>query len=154
MIEVVNQVKLLGTTITSDLKWDANVSEMVKRANTRLILLRKLSSFKPKIEDMKIIYISYIRSILDQSCQVWHFSLTEENTNDIERVQKSALKIILGYKYQNYENALEKLNLEKLQNRRERLCLKFAKKCTENERTKKMFPTKINVKNTNKCRKI
>ena len=148
MIEVVNKVKLLGTTITSDLKWDENVSDLVKRANARLILLRKLSSFKPKIEDMKTIYTSYIRSILDQSCQVWHFSLTQENADDIERVQKSALKIVLGYQYENYEKALERLNLENLQKRREKLCIKFAQKCTKNERTTQMFPKKTNLKST------
>ena len=148
MIEVVNKVKLLGTTITSDLKWDENVSDLVKRANARLILLRKLSSFKPKIEDMKTIYTSYIRSILDQSCQVWNFSLTPENADDIERVQKSALKIVLGYQYENFEKALERLNLENLQKRREKLCIKFAQKCTKNERTTQMFPKKTYLKST------
>ena len=87
-IEIVDKIKLLGTTITDDLKWDANVSDILKRSNARMTILRKLAQFKPKIEDMRTIYISYIRSILEQSCQVWHFSLTQENSDDIERVQK------------------------------------------------------------------
>ena len=139
-IEVVDQIKLLGTTITSDLKWDANVSDLVKRANSRMILLRKLKNYNPRIEDMKIIYTSYIRSILEQSCQVWHFSLTQDNINDLERVQKNALRIILGFKYNKYEEALERLNLENLYSRREKLCIKFAQKCTSNVKTQKMFP--------------
>ena len=101
-IEIQQQIKLLGTTITSDLKWDENVLSIVKKANARMILLRNLSQYKPKLEDMRLIYIAYIRSILEQSCQVWHFSLTQENSNDIERVQKNALKVILGNKYNNY----------------------------------------------------
>ena len=138
----------MGTTITSDLKWDENVSDLVKRANARMILLRNISQFKPKLEDMRTIYIAYIRSILEQSCPVWHFSLTQENSMDIERVQKNALKIILGQKYENYESSLEKLNLENLHSRRENLCLRFAKKCAANDKTKVMFPEKVSLKNT------
>ena len=43
-------------------------------------------------------------------------------------------------KYQSYENALEKLEIEKLDKRRERLCLNFALKCVKHEKVKKMFP--------------
>ena len=88
---------------------------------------------------MKIIYISYIRSILEQSCQVWNFSLTEENEKDLERVQKNAFQIILGGKYTTYESALNILNLNDLKARRDYLCKKFAIKCTENKNTKNMF---------------
>ena len=138
-VNVVDNVKLLGTHITSDLKWDQNTHELVRRANARMVLLRRLVQFNPKKEDMIIIYISYIKSILEQSCQVWHFSLTDENSNDLERVQKCALKIILGEKYISYESALEELNLIDLKTRRNQLCQKFAFKCTENERTKHYF---------------
>ena len=141
---VVDKFKLLGTHITSDLKWEINTHEIVKRAYARMVILRKLFEFKPKIEDMKIIYMSYIISILEQSCQVWNFSITEEIANDLERVQKNAFQIILGDKYQNYESALNTLNLNDLKTRRDYLCKKFAIKCTENEKTKKMF--KLNSK--------
>ena len=90
--------------------------------------------------DLINIYILYIRSILEQSCIVWHSMLTKENVDDLERVQKAALKIILGTKFINYENALLRTNLETLEKRRESLCLKFAKKCTQNEKTFNMFP--------------
>ena len=58
------------------------------------------------------------------------------------------MKIILGQKYENYENSLEELNLENLHARREKLCKKFANKCTQNEKTKHMFPEKSTLKNT------
>ena len=73
------------------------------------------------------IYVSFIRSLLEQSCTIWHSGLTDDNRNDLERVQKSALKIILKNKYKSYQNALNFLELENLENRREFLCLKFAK---------------------------
>ena len=59
-----------------------------------------------------------------------------------ERVQKSALRIILRDQYVNYRNALEVLGLQSLDERRESLCLKFAKKCLQVEKFKSMFPKK------------
>ena len=35
-----------------------------------------------------------LKSLLEQSATVWHSRLTEENASDLERVQKSAMKVI------------------------------------------------------------
>ena len=86
LLENVNEIKILGTTITNDLKWDRNTEEIVKKANPRMQILHKISAFKPSIEDMKQIYISYVRSILEQSSNVWHSSLTNKNEEDLERI--------------------------------------------------------------------
>ena len=75
------------------------------------------------------IYILYLRSILEQSCQLWHYAITEEENSELERVQKVATKVILDSKYTDYHSALEILNLETLRERRKKLCLKFSKKC-------------------------
>jgi hypothetical protein len=139
-IEVIDSTRLLGTIITSDLRWEENTAQIVQKANARMELLRRVASFGTNIQDLKNIYILFVRSQLEQSSVVWHSSLTAENINDLERVQKSALKIILGGKYQSYKKALDVLDLETLDSRREYLCLKFAQKCAANEKTKHMFP--------------
>ena len=59
---------------------------------------------------------------------------------DLERVQKNALKIILKENYISYENALTRTGLDCLFDRREQLCLKFAKACLKNSNMKDMFP--------------
>ena len=138
-IEVLESTKLLGTVISNDLKWDLNTHAIVKKGNARMQLLRKAATFGPPVEDLKEIYTIFVRSILEQSAVVWHSSLSEENKADLERVQKSALKIILGDKYPGYEQALARLDLETLDSRRETLCFTFAKKCTKNEKLKHMF---------------
>ena len=128
ILEEVSETKLLGTILTNDLKWDKNTEKIVKRANARMQILRIASSFNPSLADLKIIYVSYVRSLLEQSCTIWHSSLSGENSDDLERVQKSALKIILKDNYKNYTNALNFLEFETLKDRREFLCLHFAKK--------------------------
>jgi hypothetical protein len=146
-IDVINSTRLLGTIISNDLSWDLNTSALVKKANARMELLRKVASFGTGVEDLKTVYILYIRSLLEQSATVWHSSLTEENKSDLERVQKSAFKLILGNEYENYQKAQSKLDLENLNERRDILCRNFAIKCTKNPRTKKMFP--VNKKTHN-----
>ena len=91
----------------------------------------------------------YVRSILEKSATVWHSSLTEENKTDLERVQRSVLKIILGEQYKSYSNALLKLQLETLNLRRENLCLSFAIKTSKNPQFQHLFPRNENSKQIN-----
>ena len=49
------------------------------------------------------------------------------------------MKIILGKNYFSYKEALSKLRLEKLDCRREKICLNFAKKSFKNEKVKHFF---------------
>ena len=81
-----------------------------------------------------------VRSKLDQSAVVWHSSITKKNSGDLERVQKSALKVILGEKYDKYKDALKLIGLDSLEERRENLCLKFAKQCLRHDKLKGLFP--------------
>ena len=142
LLQVIEKTRLLGTIITSDLRWEQNPSHIVTKANARMELLRRVASFGAKVEDLKTIYILFVRSQLEQSAVVWSSSLTEQNKADLERVQRSALRIILGPKYESYKKSLATLDLETLEERREYLCLRFAQKCTKNEKTYQMFPLK------------
>ena len=92
----------------------------------------------------------YIRTILDQSSVVWHSSLTDKNRNDIERVQKVAVRIILGKNFINYNEGLKKLRLQNLNDRREYTCLKFAQKCLKNDKLRNMFPKSVKISNMKK----
>ena len=139
-LETVTEAKLLGTIVSNNLKWDKNTEFIVKKANKRMELLRKISHFGANWEDLKNIYILFIRSLLEQSCTVWHSGLTKENSEDLERIQKCAVKIILKENYETYENGLKLLDLDKLDERREYLCLQFAKKSIKHGKMKDLFP--------------
>ena len=67
-------------------------------------------------------------------------ALVKKNKRDLERVQKVAVRVILGKNYTNYDDGLSKLHLKTLNTRRENLCLNFAKKCLRNKKLKNMFP--------------
>ena len=54
---MIEKTRLLGTMITKDLKWDLNTSTIVRKANARMELLRRVAGFGTPAEDLKEIYI-------------------------------------------------------------------------------------------------
>ena len=141
-IELVDKMKILGTIVKTDLTWTENCSLIIKKVNARMQLLRNLLSFGATTEEMVHMWVVFCRSVLEQSCTVWHSSLTEENRNDLERTQKTFCKLILKERYSNYENSLMKLNMISLEQRRQQLCLKFAKSGIKYQKLDDLFPTK------------
>ena len=78
----------------------------------------------------------------------WQGQITEAEKTDIERVQKIAARIILCRCYLSYENALQTLNLENLEARRIKLCLKFALKAEAHPKFKHWFIKQPIIYNT------
>ena len=59
---------------------------------------------------------------------VWHPGLTKLQSKEIENVQKISFKIILQHRYKNYDLACKNFNTTTLEERRTKLCYRFAKK--------------------------
>ena len=56
-----------------------------------------------------------IRTVIEFGAVVWNAGLTQENIAQIaqiERVQRSALCVILGSKYRSYEDACKELEIK------------------------------------------
>ena len=84
-------------------------------------------------------YSKQVRSVLELSVPAWQGSLTLGEKTELERVQKCAAHIILGSQYTSYSNALQELGLETLENRRMKLCLKFALKAEKSPKYSSWF---------------
>ena len=90
----------------------------------------------------------FIRSKLEHSAVVWDSGITQEERDDLERIQKSAVKVISKDLYEDYEKTLEILNMKTLNQRRKEMCLKFAKNCLKNEKVRSIFPVNNQSKRT------
>ena len=62
------------------------------------------------------------------SAAVWHSSLTEDNINGLNRVQKSATQFIMGRDNIDYETELTEFNMENLEVRISNRCRKLLSK--------------------------
>ena len=69
---------------------------------------------------------------------VWNAGISKQNERELERVQKVSVRLISG-KYESYNEALKKLELDTLKERREILSNRFSEKCVKNDKTKHMF---------------
>ena len=144
-LQFVEEMRLLGVVVQSDMKWSSNTEQIVKRASNKLWIIRRLKGLGAQTVELVDIFIKQCRSILELAVPAWHGAITLVERQDIERVQKMALHIILGDQYESYRNALNMTNLVTLDARRDKLCLKFAKKAEKNIKHKNWFKPKPKV---------
>jgi hypothetical protein len=102
------------------------VNEVIKKCRKRLYHLTQLKRANIGLKKLLQFYKSCIRPVLEYACPVFHNSLTLYLPNDLESVQKRALKIILPH--HNYENALKSTNFQRLSERRNDLKTKLFQK--------------------------
>lgn len=76
------------------LSFEANTDHILKKANQRLYLLRKLRSFSVSQEILETVYRSLIESVLVFNCIVWFGNLSVKNKTRLTRVVNMAGKII------------------------------------------------------------
>ena len=137
--------KILGIYISDDLSWSRNCQEICKKAYSRLSMLTKLKYVGVKVEDLLDIYVLHIRSLAEYCSVVFHSSLTVGQSNTIERIQRTCLKIILGDMYIDYTSALEMSGLDSLYDRRSKRCLDFSLKSIKHHRNSRLFPINQNA---------
>ena len=113
-IEIVRETKLLGTIIMDQLCLDRNTTELTKKCYARMQLLNSAEAFTSNRAELKDIYLTYIRSIAEQSAVVWHSSFLGKNRQDLERIQKVAVRVIMGKNDKNYRQSLKDLKLKTL----------------------------------------
>ena len=104
-----------------------------------MALIRNMKAFGATKEELVHMWIVICRSKLEQACVLWHSSLTQENSEDLERTQKTFAKLVLQEKYKTYEQALLILNLNSLAERRRHLSLKFAQSGMEHGKLTDLF---------------
>ena len=155
LIQACNKIKLLGVFITDDLKWHENTKHICSKVNKKMFILCKLKQFGFNRDELIIAWNTIIRPTTEYAVPLWHSGLTKSDENELEKLQKKALGIILGvtyldyrryYKLKNeiatYEVALEKLGLIPLSKRREILTSNFALQTFNKGLHKDMFTKK------------
>ena len=111
---------------------------IVTKASKRLHILRVLRRGGVEIKDLITIYTALIRSLLEYCCVVWHHALPSYLSQELERIEKRALKIIVPAF--SYSEALQFLNLRTLDERRSELYVKTVEKISRGGPLVKALP--------------
>ena len=146
-LERIEETKLVGVWITTWLDWEKNTREICKKAYARMTILTKLKYAGVPAQDLITVYILFIRSLLEYCSVAWHSTLTGEQNQNLERVQKLCLKVILGEHYKDYSSALDTCGLDSLSDRREDKCLQYGLKSLLHPVHSRKFPVNPHIEN-------
>ena len=126
-VEVVKHAKLLGVILllSDDLTWNMHVDSIVKKAAKRVYMLYQLKRAGIRQTDLVNVYVSVVRPVLEYACPVWHTNLTKYLSDNIEMIQKRALKSIFPNK--GYDDILCDLGMSTLHERRNVICEQYFK---------------------------
>ena len=102
-------------------------------------MITKLKYVGISYEDLIEIFILFIRSVAEYCAVAFHSSLTIQESDKLEKIQKTSLKVILGEMFIDYPSALEMCNLQTLSARSQARCLDFAVKCVKHPRNSRLF---------------
>jgi hypothetical protein len=115
----------------------------IKKGRKRIYYLKVLKKYGAPVHDMLQFYCSVIRLSLEYGDVLWHGSLTNAQSADLERIQKRALRIICPK--MDYNEALAHFRMSTLKERREKHCVELIRKMSsEGHRLHYLLPTRSN----------
>jgi len=124
--------KLLGVYIESNLCWSTHVNSIVKKATSRLYFLKQLKRAGLSTDQLLHYYTSVILPVLEYCAPVWHYALTKDQSQQLERIQKRAIHIIFNFtRGMPYNSMLYIANINTLASRRNDLSQKFFRDITQ-----------------------
>ena len=109
-------------TINRKLTWNDHIEDVVRKINKRLYFLSQLKRAKVKsiAKELALFYTSCIRSVDDYAIPEFYYSLPQYLKNDLIRLEKRAIAIIMPNV--DYRDALKLLNIKPMESHHEYLC--------------------------------
>ena len=138
-LEVLEETRLLGIQLRTDLRWTSNTKAVYKKAMSKMWLLRRMKLLDIEPQIILEYFLKEIRVLAEQGVPIWNSGLTMQQTRDLERIQKVALKIILAEKYETYQKACKIFKLETMGDRRLALATNYAVKLFKSDRSSQFF---------------
>ena len=138
-IESTEELKILGFMFGQNPSVLTHVNYMLKKAKKTLWIIRHLKKSGLGSADLLKAFNALVRPSLEYAVPTYHSMLNATMSNEIEKVQMRACKIIFGWE-SDYQKLLEDETLESLEDRRKKITLKFAQKTEKNERFSDWFP--------------
>lgn len=127
-IERVETFKLLGIHLDANFSWSSHVDNILSKATRRLYFLKQLRRAGVPSNQLLHFYLAVIRPVLEYACPVWHHLLNKAQTDQIEAIQRRAIRIIYNYTHgMPYFSSLFVAGISSLAHRRENLSRKFFK---------------------------
>ena len=138
-IEIVDELKVVGYILRSDMKTCSNTAYLTAKAYKRMWLIRRLKNLGASTAQLVDSLQKQVLSVLWLGAPAWYCQLTQIEKSDIDRVAKVGLKIIYGNMYIGFENTLLLSGIRKPTLQLEKMTQQFAKKCSQHSKFSKWF---------------
>lgn len=147
----VDSFKLLGVIVSNTLNWEEHVAATCVKANKRLHFLKLLKRSSMSPTDLLQYYKTIIRSVIEYACPVWQSSLTADQRNRLESIQRRAVRIISGSS--DYELYCVLYELEPIAVRLDRLAqTTFLRLCNPSDCLHRLIPVRQSTETLDKLR--
>ena len=90
----VESFRFLGTILSQDLKWELNISSLIKKSQQRMYFLRQLKKFNLPWTMMVHFYTAIIKSILTSSIAIWYAAAITKVKSRLQCIIRTAEKVI------------------------------------------------------------
>ena len=150
-LTVKNVHKILGVHVQNDLRWNAQVEHMVKKASKKIWLLRRMRQMGVDQRTIATYWKSEGLCHLEYCSPVYSGALTKQQERDLARVHRRAVTAITGVhsRGEEFVETCQRLGLEDdLSQRRIRLARIFARRTAEKSRHRDLFTRLENPPNT------
>ena len=131
-------LKILGFVFGTRPNVQEHVRSVIKKFNARSWTIWNLKKVGLPTNDLLKIYFSLVRPVIEYAASAYHSLLTNEQSEEIERLQKRILKVIYGWTY-SYDTILTTQKIPSLKERRQELVTNFAQKSSKNPRFSSWF---------------
>ena len=138
-IRSTDKLKILGFTFGSRPNVNEHLRTIKQKYGARSWVLRNLKQSGLPESHLVQVYTALIRPVLEYASVSYHHLLTNEQSEEIERLQRISLKTIYGNWF-SYSDCLEKSKLKEMKDRRQDIFRKFAEKNIEGRYQEKWFP--------------
>ena len=106
-IEYTDKAKLLGVIINERMTTSDNTKNIETKSYKRMWIIKRLANLGCSKDDLLMTYVRQIRSICEFASPFWGPMITLDESRRIERIQRTALHIILGPEFTCYSRAME-----------------------------------------------
>ena len=138
-LEVVQELKLVGYMLRSDLKTCSNTAYIIKKAYKRMWIVRRLKSLGASTEQLLDVLNKQVLSVLFLGAPAWYGQLTIAERTQLNRVLRCGLHIIYGDNYRSFRQSLTRAGMFSVTDQLHKMTAKFAHKAARHQKFSKWF---------------
>ena len=138
-LAVVEEMKLVGYQLRTNLRTISNTNYIVRRAWKRMWVVRRLKTLGASEQDLLKVLRAQVLSVLQFATPAWSTLLTVAESTKIESVLKTGLYLVYGNRFKSFNWALRQARMCSLEDQRTKMFKSFTQDCLKSTKFRNWF---------------